>query len=541
LRILLAYLCPYGERKDYYLSLLPHGLTSIAAYLGEKGHDVILANFSSAGYRRAAGEIVKIRPDVLGVSVFSYNRTDSLRLAAAAKKAMPELTVVIGGQHASFLADEILKRFPGIDHVVRGEGETAFLELIKNIEMKKKNPAILNGDRIGNLDSLPSPPSFSGRMIGVNPNEQFKYVVTTRGCPNTCTFCTSPRFWKRGVEFRSPENILDELRLANERFGIIYFSIRDDNFTLRKDRVLKFCKMLAGSGMHLMWNCQARADTVDEEMLVEMKKAGLEHIQYGVESGSDRILAMYDKSLKISDIVRAAEATRRVGIYLSIYLMSGMTGEKHSDVRKTVALIRKILPGDGIISPVAYYPGTVLYEDSKKDGLIDDGIWFRKADPGIFVRGDADGWIREISDALGRIRSSSWYTEKDFAGHRQVAGTSCWVTDILEGDYFLDEERYDRAANSYNRVTGSMPENIWGHLRMGKLSFFTDDYEGAAGFYARVTELAPAYYGGWLKLAESLLAQGRRKNALNCAKKAADLNHFDPRISNLIGILKRRG
>ena len=84
--------------------------------------------------------------------------------------------------------------------------------------------------------------------------------------------------------------------------GIIYFSIRDDNFTLRRERVLEFCRLLRERKLYIMWNCQSRVDTLDEEMVVEMKRAGLEHIQLGVESGSERILAMYDKRTTVADI-----------------------------------------------------------------------------------------------------------------------------------------------------------------------------------------------------------------------------------------------
>ncbi len=159
---------------------------------------------------------------------------------------------------------------------------------------------------------------------------------------------------------------MKEIEILYKKHGIIYFSIRDDNFTLRKKHVMDFSERLQKSGVYMMWNCQARVDTADEEMLTAMKRSGLEMIQFGVESGSERILKLYDKTISLASIKKATASARRVGLYLSIYLMTGMTGETHGDVRKTISLIRQILPGDGIVSPVALYPGTRLYEDLRQ-------------------------------------------------------------------------------------------------------------------------------------------------------------------------------
>ena len=210
----------------------------------------------------------------------------------------------------------------------------------------------------------------------MNPNEQYKFIITSRGCPSSCTYCSSPNFWQKKVTYRSAENIIEELVYIRKRFGIIYFSIRDDNFTLNKKRVLEFCSLLSKSNLYMMWNCQARVDTIDEEMLIAMKRCGLEHIQFGVESGSEKILQLYDKHITVNKIKSAAAITRKVGIYLSYYLMTGMTGETPEDIEETRKLISETKPHDVIISPVAYYPGTEIYTNSIKNGKVKDNIWF---------------------------------------------------------------------------------------------------------------------------------------------------------------------
>jgi anaerobic magnesium-protoporphyrin IX monomethyl ester cyclase len=538
MKILLIYLCNYEDRHDHYIALMPVGLVSLAASL-EKDHEVILANFSQMGYRRALSKIGELKPELVGISLYTHNRTDSLRLATEIKKKLPGTVIVAGGPHATFLAEAIIEQ-GSIDHVVPGESERAVAQLVRELERGKRPQPLVPSQEEVDIDSLPAPSRFGGMLIDVDPNEQFKYLITSRGCPADCTFCCSPAFWKRRVRFRSAENIVDEMEYLHRRYGIIYFSIRDDNFTMKKKRVIDFCRLIRKRELFVMWNCQSRVDAVDEEMLIAMKRAGLEHIQYGVESGSERILKRYRKGITIGMIENAARITRRAGVYLSVYLMVGMEGETRSDIRKTKSLIRRILPGDGIVSPVALYPGTELYRTVRERGVISDAVWFQKSDAGIFLR-DADemrDWMMELLQCISLIRNKSWYRDRDFRKHRQVVGGECWVTDILEGDYYLDEERYDDAARCYGRVMSRFPRNPWGFFRMGKLHFMKGYFPEAEEFYARLVKLVPAYFGGWLKLAESQHVQGKKKEARLSIDEAYRRNRFDFRIQNLRRLLR---
>jgi radical SAM superfamily enzyme YgiQ (UPF0313 family) len=482
MKVLLAYLCQYRDRHDYFLSLMPVGLVSIAACLVQEGHDATLANFSSAGHHKALKQIINMQPDVVGLSLFTHNRVDTLRLARALKRALPETIIALGGPHATFLADEILQRYPEIDYIVQGEGERSFSDLLKEIK-REKRPAdrIIASRTIEDIDRLPAPGEFSGKLIGVDAHEQFHFIITSRGCPCSCVFCSSPAFWKRRVRYRSLESILQEIQRLYEKYGITYFSIRDDNFTMNRKRVLAFCRLLRESGLYVMWNCQARVDTVDEEMLIAMKRSGLEHIQYGVESGSPGILSRYAKHITIKQIEQAAAITRKVGVYLSVYLMTGMENECQGDIDKTKALMRKILPTDGIVSPVALYPGTELYENEKRKKRGSDSIWFMKKDPGIFLRADGQvkTWMAELLVELERIQKKSAYREADFARHREVAGEDCWVTDILEGDYYYQQKKFKEAKLSYQRVIDRHPHNSWGFSRMARLKKIPGKDRGA--------------------------------------------------------------
>ncbi len=205
MKVLLAYLCHYQDRHDYFMSIIPVGLVSIAAYLDKQGFDVTLANFSQMGHRKALHKITELKPDVLGLSLFTHNRIDTLKLIKAVKKASPRTIIAIGGPHATFLADEIIRRYSEVEYIISGEGEKSFSRLLKRIARgQKTDRKIISSELVEDLDTLPPPGNFSGTLIGVEPREQFSFIITSRGCPHQCVFCSSPRFWKRKVRYRSP-------------------------------------------------------------------------------------------------------------------------------------------------------------------------------------------------------------------------------------------------------------------------------------------------------------------------------------------------
>lgn len=541
MKIILGYCVEKEHYNDYYITLLPVGLVSIASYLSHKGYDVTLANFAKKTPEQIVKEIKTIQPHIIGFSLYTHNRCSTFAVVQKIKNNFPHIKIVLGGPHATFLSHEIVTRYPYIDYVVEGEGEDAMLAIAKAMQAGKPlTQRILRQNNI-NIKSLPYPAKFTGKLSGVNINEQFKYIITSRGCSFNCTFCDSPSFWGRKVRFRDVDDVIDELEMLYRKYGIIYFSIRDDNFTLKKDRVLELSNKLIKKKLFMMWNCQSRVDAVDQALLVAMKKAGLEHIQYGIESGSEKILALYDKKITIEKILHATTITRKVGVYLSVYLMVGMKHETYADIKKTKKLIAAMLPGDCVVSPVALYPGTQLYEEQKEQGILDDSIWFKKKDAGIFLRNDPviKEWMNELLMTTYNLRNKAWYTSKDFALHRKVVG-DCWVTDILEGDYYLDNERYPEASRVYSKVMKTMPDNPWGYMRYGKLHFTIGDYETAMESFLEVTKIVPNYYGGWLKYAQSCVALGIKDKAREAIKKAIELNRYDERVRSLYNLLNKK-
>ncbi len=540
MRVVCAYLCEFRDREDYFISLMPSGVPSIAAYLERDGHTVVLANLSQHGAVKGSEIITQQNPDAVTVSIFSFNRHESFRLITELKKRKKNLIIIAGGQHPTFLHKQIHSLHPEIDFIIRGEGEIAVSKIINNIKDFKIG-SIIKEERILRLDSIPYPSQFSGTTIGVNPHEQYKYIITTRGCPSSCRYCSSPNFWERKVTYRSPENIINELKAIRQKYGIIYFSIRDDNFTLNKTRVLEFCRLLNESKMFMMWNCQARVDTIDLEMLIAMKSCGLEHIQYGIESGSEKILKLYEKSTSLEKIIHASEITRKAGVYLSFYLMAGMEGENDEDIDKTISILHKSLPHDSIISPVAYYPGTDIYNSAKKDGKINDSIWEKKSDNGLYLidKKISGKWIKKILSAAKKVSAKAIYRETDFAASRKLEGTeSFWMTDILEGDYFLDSGDNRKAAKIFKKVIKDNPGNIWGYLKAAE-AISDISHNESIKLLRKSAEIVPSYYGTWLSIARIEFEAGYINRALIAAEKAHSLNLFDAETSDFLNYLKK--
>src|SRR2546422_11723205 len=204
--------------------------------------------------------------------------------------------------------------------------------------------------------------------------------------------------------------MVEEVRLLRDRHGVVYVSVRDDTFTVNKKRVIDFCRMLIDRKLDLLWDCQSRVNAVDEERLAWMRRAGCTHIQYGVESGSPRMLQRLNKGITIEQIRTAAAATRRVGLGLSIYLITGIDSETDEDLAATIGLIEAIRPHDGLVSPMTVYPGTALYEEAKTRFGLGDDYWVRDHREAYYVRDDP--WTRRSIRTLAASLRSEEHTSE---------------------------------------------------------------------------------------------------------------------------------
>lgn len=542
MKILLAYRCHPEGAADPFTSLLPVGLLSLNAVLMRAGHQVTLANLSGWSRDRVRQLLERLSPELVGISQFTHNRTESLRLAALAKELDPACFVVLGGPHATHSWQEQLERHGELDAIVLGEGEETLAELVEaraagralssvpGLAWREGGRVVLSPSRapIAELDQLPSPAEDPGETVGVDLRRQLEFVITSRGCPASCLFCSSPLFWGRGVRFRSPASVVRELRMLKERYGLIYFSFRDDTFTANRARVLEICRLIEEQRLHILWNCQSRVNAVDQEMLVAMKRAGCECIQFGVESGSPEMLKALGKRILPADVERAAAAVRRAGINLSVFLITGIPGEGEGDLQQTVRLIDRIRPQDGQVSPLVYYPGTELMLRAVRQHEVPAHLFEEKEGEGFLVRRDpfVERSRQSMLKALQKAGQKGRFSRADFAAQRELVGYS-FVTEMLQAEALEHEGDWEGAFKLCRGMVRREPDNPWGWLQMAGLQERGGDLDGAARSYQKLAELVPRHLPAFLALGELALAQGGRAAAARHFARALELDPGD--------------
>jgi radical SAM superfamily enzyme YgiQ (UPF0313 family) len=503
MKILLAYQSGQKQRKDRYINLLPTGLCYLHASLREAGHDSILANFSAWPISRIRQELLAFKPDFIGISQWTHNRHISLELARICRDLLPKSTIVMGGGHATFCYEDILIVGTPVDIVVRGEAESTLLELvaqkpsdtewqnIAGLAFRRNNAIVVTPPRkvLDDLDSLPLPAHHLETSIGLDLELQSEFIVTTRGCPSTCFFCSSPDFWGRKVRFRSPNAIVEEIKYIIQKFGLIYFSIRDDTFTADRKRVLEFCRLLQKQKINILWNCQSRVTAIDEELVVEMKRAGCECIQLGVESGSPLVLKQLGKNISPAQIEYACSLIRETGINLSIYLISDIPGETPDDISQTIELVRRIHPDDGYVSPLAYYPGTQLLKDAVAAGYTNPDIFKDSRQAALYVASNPGNSSARLLKELSKNQEDD---PDRFRRQKKRLGY-CFTTNIIAAELYRQQGDYDKAIKELLEITTLQPGNPWGWFLLGDLYSELGKIKKSKECYTKVLRIVPQH------------------------------------------------
>lgn len=379
-------------------SMPPLGIAWLAAVLRQAGyHDVFLIDSMAGRYsNQDIVELLKKQgPDVIGISFGTQIRFSAFDLARLIKEDFPQVLLVAGGPHPTLAAQDTLKNIPEIDIVVRGEGEVSFLNLVRAID-ENRNLAEVRGvsfrDQKGNvihnlpelpiqdLDKLPLPardllPMEKYEQTTVLSRKRATSILSSRGCPYHCVYCSTSEQWGHFIRHRSAKNVVDEIESLLKTYPFLE-SIRffDDVFTMDKKRVIDICQEILRRKLNFTWECEARVNTIDEEIVREMKKAGCEFIDLGIESGSNRILKNIKKNITVEQAIEAVKTTKKAGIGLKVFFMHGLPGETYEDIKKTVFLSRYLFHELGVEGTTqgitTIYPGTELEMIAKTLGKL---------------------------------------------------------------------------------------------------------------------------------------------------------------------------
>ena len=407
---------PFYRFIKYYNRYIPLGLTYLAAVLRDKGHKVQIYdadanvdkscridyadleskydeylkgvnNLSHPIWEELRKTLKDIKPELVGINLFTTKLAAGLRAAQIVKTLLSNVPIVVGGPHPSVKAEETLRISPFVDYVIRGEGEVPFSQLVEAIENKKPYNDIKglsfrdNGkirhnpkaDFIRDLDQIPYPARDALINKSSYTPEDMGLIMTGRGCPFECTFCSSAGIWQRIVRLRSIENVIGEIQQIQKKYDSVQFTFKDDTFIINQKRVWKFCRALKNKKLKISWECNARVNLIDEQMLREMKSAGCTSIKIGIESGSDRILStVMKKGITVAQIRHAAEILHKVGIHWTGYFLMGIPTETRQDILQTLDLMRNIKPDFASLSVFEPYPGTELYNMGLAKGYMTD-------------------------------------------------------------------------------------------------------------------------------------------------------------------------
>ena len=501
---LLLYSAPKSGFGDEWMTFLPIGLGFLQAMLGSLGYPCRLANLSGKGRKEILDYLRAQNPQVIGVSMFTFNRKRSCDLLQMAREACPGAVLLTGGPHPTHLAGEVFEDCPALDAIVKGEGELPLLGVVQALAgpggpdrwrgapgLILREGATASVPPMEDLDIMGAPVEHFAADFLDDPG-QLSYLSTSRGCPATCNFCNTPEFWGSSVRFRSPSAVLREMTLLRAKHGLTYFSFRDDTFTANRGRILSLMELIQGSGQYPLWNCQSRVNLVDEDRLVAMKRAGCEFMQFGVEHGSERVLLLLDKGTSMKHAYRALSLVRKVGMNLGMYLITGIPGERWEDVELSAELIRITRPHDVQISPLALYPGTRLFDQYRAEGRIQRDFFRGAGDAEVFARVDAhtEKALRHLAAVAERTRLKAVYTPHEFAEQKRWLGF-CAVTNLLCGEAAEEAGLPLEAEAEYAEVIRREPGNSWGFLKRALLLAKTGRIPQALADVAEVLALAP--------------------------------------------------
>ena len=375
---------------------VPLGLAYLGAFIKDlPGIEVV--GFDNNALKLDPEEYRKIfqeeKPDIVAISILTPTVYMAWEMARVVKEVAPAAIIVAGGAHCSALAEDTLKE-PAIDYGVVGEGEETFRELvlalrdkqdptgIKNLVYRAKGRVIVNPKRprMRDLDHIPLPAReiFGDSRYGMNVNRRVTSaknttVLTSRGCPYGCIFCSKSVYGREFLQ-RSPQNVIDELKLLEwEGYGEVL--ILDDTFTVNKNWVLEFCRLFVEQGLKTVWNCHARVDTIDEDVVKALKQAHCSGLAFGIETGNAAMMKRIDKHITLDEAREAIRLCRKYGLVTLCSYIFGHPDDTWQSVDDTLRFSLELDSDYANFSVLFIAPGSKIFGELRQKKAIEEGHW----------------------------------------------------------------------------------------------------------------------------------------------------------------------
>ena len=386
----------YGEwdMSDVKSSSPPLGILSLASMIRKYGYEVkvIDAHADGLNISNILYELEDFDPDIVGVTAMTVMISAAAEIAESIKDHSPRVITILGGVHVTAEPIETLRRYPCFDYAVIGEGEVVFTEFLERIRQQKNQDDTLSlvwreKEKINvnprraffkGLDEFPPPafdlvPNlFNHYRLSVFGTKKFKSIglVTSRGCTGKCTFCDLGVVG-RGYRANTATYLIDLMKDVYYKYGVSDFLFYDDLFVGSRPRLQEVCDMIIHEKLPFTWSCCARVDFIHKDMLSLMKKAGCWMIEYGIESGCQRIIDSMRKNITKEKIREIINATYDAGIITKGNFIFGNPGETHDSIRESIDFACSLKLNYAQHTFLQPLPGSELYETAGKYGEFD--------------------------------------------------------------------------------------------------------------------------------------------------------------------------
>jgi radical SAM superfamily enzyme YgiQ (UPF0313 family) len=405
---------------------IPFGLLSLAAVIRRDLPQTFIAVVDGMSENLTPDvlldRILELKPDIVGISSFSYSINDAILLSKWIKTSAPDIKIILGGVHVTQLPYEAIKD-PNIDFIMRGEGEYSFRDLvagreldgIKGLVYKDSEGKVKMNSEFGIVDDLDELPDIAYNLVDMSKyfptaGQCHRFpasaMITSRGCPGKCIYCSSSVSGKK-VRYRSARKIINEIKYLIRHYGIKEIIFMDDVFTSNKDRLLEFCQMVQDENIDIVWDCSSRVQHVDEYILREMKKGRCSQLSFGVETGDERVLKSIKKGQTLDHVRRKVSLSKKAGLETRSSFIIGFPADTLESIKKTIDFAVELDPHLVSFYVATPFPGTEMYEWAIKNNKLLTTNW-SLYDQSHHIM-NIPGATPEEIDALYKLAYKSFY------------------------------------------------------------------------------------------------------------------------------------
>jgi len=388
---------------------VPLGIAYLAAILEQNNVFVCCLDYQieELDFQKLRRLIKDKAINIVGITSTTPAIVNAYKIVSFVKTVNPKIKILMGGIHPTVLPEEALSH--GADIVVRGEGERTFTELVPFLDGEKaKNLFNIKGisyferqretssvykagkkfihntprERITDLDGIPFParrlfkfPQKYMPFLKFKKDEYSAHLISSRGCTGKCVFCNKQIF-SRQITYRSAENIVEEIKMLKDKYGIKEISFADDFFTFDAKRVKEICRLLIKEKLNIKWACSnTRVDVIDKKMFELMKTSGCYRVLFGVESGNNQVLKKIGKDITLSEVKKAFKMAQKTGLLTGGYFIIGHHVDTPRTINQTIKFA-KDLEADAVQFTInTPFPGTALYQILKNKGWLLSENW----------------------------------------------------------------------------------------------------------------------------------------------------------------------